>query len=108
MDHLSPVVFSLTVLAIWSILCRVNHMSKRTKGIIFYQHAALACGLFAALVVPYAYALHSVVIGVVLFLLLGSSRWKDGTPPGTSNPPNPPPIPLNPGDYRRVWGRGSK
>lgn len=69
--------------ALWSLLCRINHMKYgRTKLLVFVQHASLALALFAGLVFPPEIATPSIVAGVLVFLLMGSSRWRHGPPPG--------------------------
>lgn len=78
---------ALIVAALWAVLCRINHMQYGvTRDSVFVQHAALAAGLFSALVLPAEYALPALAAGVFVFLLMGASRWKHGAPQGISKP----------------------
>lgn len=78
---------ALIIAALWSVLCRINHMQYRvTLDSVFLQHAALGLGLFSALVLPANYALMCLAAGVLVFLLSGAARWKDGAPEGITKP----------------------
>lgn len=84
MNAETSLIAVLTISAIWSIICRVRYMDpKRTRRAVFIQHAALALGLFGALLLPSPHSKLGLVAGVFIFLLLGSSRWKHGAPKGT-------------------------
>lgn len=75
------------IAAIWSVLCRINLMKHgHTKPAVFWQHAALAMGLACGLLLPLAYAKAAMALGVLVFLLAGSSRWRYGAPHGVSKP----------------------
>lgn len=73
--------------SIWAIICRVRYMDpKRTRSVVFIQHAALAMGLFCALMLPSPHSKLGLVTGVFVFLVLGANRWRHGAPPGTEKP----------------------
>lgn len=77
-------------LVLWSIVCRVNAMSKLTMDRVFLQHLALAVGVFTALFVPMEWAVVSVLAGMAFFLGVDAARWRHGAPPETTKP-----TPLN-------------
>lgn len=79
--------FMLTA-AIWSVLCRIHKMDPGvTHPLVFLQHAVLGLGLFAALMAPPPWGKAGLVMGVLLFLLASSKRWKLGAPAGTERTP---------------------
>ena len=72
------------VAVLWSILCRVNLLQRGvTEPIVFWQHMILASGVLSALLLPPPWGRLMLVLGVLLYLLAGSSRWRTGAPPGT-------------------------
>lgn len=73
--------------AIWSVICRVNHMQfGRTRLLVFFQHAALALGLLGGLILTEPWARASMALGVFLFLVMGSGRWRHGAPADITKP----------------------
>jgi hypothetical protein len=89
MELLTVGILGLAGAGLFSVVCRINYMTKRTKDMVFFQHFALGLGLFGVLVLPQAYSTLSLLIGVLLFLLMGTPRWRNGAPPGTVEPPEP-------------------
>ena len=91
---------ALIIAALWAVLCRINHMQHRvTKDSVFLQHAALAAGLFSALILPVEYALLALASGVTVFLVMGASRWKNGAPQGICKP-----RPIEPIQFHQISG----
>lgn len=88
MSTAAAIALGLLTAAMWAILCRVNQMQRSvTRGIVFWQHAALGLGLICGLVLPAEWARVALAAGVLLFLLGSSARWKDGAPAGTEKEP---------------------
>jgi hypothetical protein len=77
-------------------------MNKDTSNIVFYQHFALALGLFASLWF-HEYAIHMLSGGVLVFLVMGASRWFHGAPPGIQRPPRV----LSQREMLKARGRGA-
>jgi len=95
-------------MAIWAVLCRIAFMvSGRTRGVVVFQHAVLALSLFVAGMTALdwrllrAYGAEGWVVdlmaqprigvavlsvGVMVYLLAGSARWRHGAPEGTLKP----------------------
>lgn len=80
----AALTLALTLAAVWSVLCRINHMRPGvTRGAVFVQHAALALGLFADLLLQADWGRAALAAGVLIYLLLGAGRWRDGPPSET-------------------------
>lgn len=91
----SPALF-LALIAMgvaYAVICRLRHMDNRTWWVIRVQHCALATGAIFSSVVPEEWSGVSLGAGLVIFLALGSPRWRDGVP---GNSPTPPPPVRNP------------
>ena len=89
----SPALF-LALIAIgvaYAVICRLRHMDNRTWWVIRVQHCALATGAIFSAVVPSDWSGVSLGAGLVIFLALGSPRWRYGVPGSKATPP-PPPI----------------
>ena|SRR6185436_5715856 len=88
--HVSELYMLTNVLilaAIWSVICRVNAMQfGRSRGIVIFQHAALALGLLGGLILPGDWARAVMAAGIFLFLALGSGRWRHGAPADITKP----------------------
>lgn len=81
----------LCLVACFMIACRIDKMVRGvTLAMVFYQHAALAAGLFGSFLLTFtrhaAWSTASVVAGVVVFLALSVQRWRHGAPEGTTRP----------------------
>lgn len=75
-----PLVLSTLV----ALVCRIGHMQLGvTKMSIFLQHGALAVAVFSCIFLPPQSALTLVLLGLVLFLAIGSPRWRRGAPKDT-------------------------
>ncbi len=67
-----------------SIVCRVIHMHPGvTTTHVFVQHFVIGVGMLGLLVLPTPYGGLSAALGVFIYLLMGSGRWRFGAPPGT-------------------------
>ncbi len=86
MDKLMLLHVGLAIAGMFSIVCRLQGMSRDTLPTVRWQHALLFAGLLWSIVVPREFAALPVLGGVVAALLLGAERWKDGPPAGTSRP----------------------
>ena len=81
----------LSLIACFMIACRIDKMVRGvTLSAVFYQHAALAAGLFGSFLLTFTrhadWSTASVVAGVVVFLTLSVQRWRHGAPEGTTRP----------------------
>lgn len=81
----------LCLVACFMIACRIDKMVRGvTLSLVFYQHAALAAGLFGSFLLTFTrhaeWATASTVTGVVVFLGLSLQRWRHGAPEGTTRP----------------------
>lgn len=96
----------LVVSSLWSLICRIRHMAPgTTRPAVVTQHAALALALFASLLLPPAWSKLALATGVLLFLLLGSRRWRDAAPVGTEKPcAHAEPMQVEPRHWDRVVG----
>ena len=73
----------LGLVALWSVLCRVNHMQRGvTDPVVFWQHFALGLGVAGLLVLPPPWGRLALVAGLMAFLLAGGYRWRHGAPEG--------------------------
>jgi hypothetical protein len=72
----SPALFLVVIAACiaYAVICRLRYMDHSTWWVIF------------SVVVPEEWAGVSLGAGLVIFLALGSPRWRDGVP-GKSPPP---------------------
>lgn len=79
---------------VFSMMCRINWMSKNTRPGVFYQHLILAVALFAVPIVMILarvshdpngteYALLLLSAAVVAYIMIGAQRWRHGAPEGT-------------------------
>lgn len=112
MDIMTALQLGLAAAGIWSLLCRISQMQPdRTRGAVFLQHGALAVGMALAgastidtywlrsigagnwlielLAVPH-FGTTALMGAVVVYLLMGAPRWRDGAPAGTNKPSEPP------------------
>lgn len=86
-SELQMITSMLIVATIWSVICRVNHMMfGRTRGIVFWQHTALALGMLGGLLLSDTWGRACMAAGVFLFLALGSGRWRHGAPADITKP----------------------
>jgi len=84
----NTVLLALSVAVFWAVLCRVNQMKLGiTRPAVFLQHALLGMGAAGVILLPAPYDKVSILLGVLVFLAVGSVRWKDGAPPGINKPP---------------------
>lgn len=67
----------------WAVLCRASHMSHLTLPRIRWQHGLLNAAAVLSLIVPGDWRAPVIAGGVLVFLVLGSARWRDGAPAGT-------------------------
>lgn len=80
---------ALSVAVFWTVLCRVRLMKPGvTRPAVFFQHALLGMGAIGVILLPAPYDKVSILLGVFVFLAVGSVRWKDGAPPGINKPPS--------------------
>lgn len=84
----SPALFLVVIAACiaYAVICRLRYMDRNTWWVIRGQHCLLAAGAIFSVVVPEEWAGVSLGAGLVIFLALGSPRWRDGVP-GKSPPP---------------------
>lgn len=83
---------------LWSVLCRINQMQVGvTMPVVFWQHASLGMGLFAALLVPAPWAKMVLAGSIAAYLIAGASRWRYAAPPGTETQPGD----LGPAEFTR-------
>ena len=70
-----------------AMACRVAKMSPETREMVAWQHIQMGMGFAAAPVVWYfadaAWALLMLSASMVVYVLMGASRWRDGAPAGT-------------------------
>ena len=69
-----------TLVALFSLICRLNAMSRATPRLIAWQHEQLACALVMSLVLPPGIGNAVAVIGIATYLLMGAARWRHGPP----------------------------
>lgn len=71
-------------LAAWGCICRLNAMHPRmVSSSVRVQYTALcsACvSIGLSWLIPWGIGALIAVIGVLVFLLLGSARWRNGVP----------------------------
>lgn len=86
----TEVLTAIMLLAgLWSVLCRINQMQAGvTMPVVFWQHATLGMGLFAALLVPAPWAKMVLAVSIAAYLIAGASRWRYAAPPGTETQPD--------------------
>lgn len=101
---LGIVVFVLCAAGVVAMMCRVAKMSRETRESVAWQHVQLAMGFASAPVVWYLggqhgaeWALLTLAASMVLYVLLGANRWRDGAPAGTRKDdhgtfPHPPSV----------------
>lgn len=92
-ETIAQIVTGLVVAGIcWSVVCRVIQMHPGvTTTHVFVQHATLGIGMLGGAVLPHPWGALSMALGVFVFLLMGSGRWRFGAPDGTLiNPPTKP------------------
>lgn len=83
------VLLALSFAVFWAVICRVNHMKTGvTRPAVFIQHALLGMGAVGVILFPAPFDKISILLGVLVFLAVGSVRWKDGAPPGINKPPS--------------------
>ena len=74
----------LLLVALWSVLCRVNQMQKGvTDPAVFCAHLVIGLGLAGGLFLPGAAGKFAMALGVAVYLLAGAWRWRYAAPPGT-------------------------
>ncbi len=77
----------LCAVGVVAMMCRVAKMSKETRETVAWQHIQMGMGFAATPVVWYfadaAWALLMLAASVVVYVLMGTSRWRDGAPAGT-------------------------
>ena len=79
--NLATLACGLAVL--WSCLCRVNQLQAGvTRPAVFWQHAALAAGVGAALLLPAHWGRLALLGGLLVFMAAGAWRWRRGAPDG--------------------------
>ena len=70
-----------------AMACRVAKMSLHTREMVAWQHIQMGMGFAATPVVWYfadaAWALLMLAASMVVYVLMGTSRWRDGAPAGT-------------------------
>jgi hypothetical protein len=84
-------IFVLCFAGFWAMMCRINQMSRHTLDAVAWQHIQLATGFAATPVAWYLggpvegqmWALLTILVSVVAYVLIGSVRWRDGAPIGT-------------------------
>lgn len=79
-EVVSWVRLGATLVAIFSLFCRLNAMSRTTPRLIAWQHEQLACALVMSLVLPPAVGNAVASLGVAAYLLMGAARWRHGPP----------------------------
>ncbi len=76
----------LCAVGVVAMMCRVAKMSKETRETVAWQHIQMGMGFAATPVVWYfadaAWALLMLAASVVIYVLMGTSRWRDGAPAG--------------------------
>lgn len=72
----------LSLMIVYSVMCRVRHFDERTVWYVKAQHAAIAIGALLAVVVPMEWSAACVAAGIALFLLFGTPRWGHNPPEG--------------------------
>jgi hypothetical protein len=94
----------LTLIACFMLLCRIDKMKRgTTKPIVFLQHAAMAMGMFASVVLDFTvyedYSNAAMALGVIIFFALSVKRWAHGAPEDTTKP-----MLLEPVEWNHVSG----
>jgi len=88
----------------WAVICRARHMSGNTLALVRLQHGLLNAFALLSLVVPFDWAPAMLGAGALVFLALGSHRWRYKAPAGTKTMEPPP----RPGVDRQPWAGGAK
>lgn len=93
---LSALTVSALLGAFWAVACRLYLMHPtETRPAVAAAHFALGVGVASALFLPGKWGDAGLAMGVLMFLLAGSHRWRDGAPEGTRRPQS---LPCTPAD----------
>lgn len=93
MTLLNALSAGLALPACYMLACRIEKMRPGvTQPAIFWQHAALAMGLFTSFLLTFSerwndLALAPTTIGVIAFLGVSTKRWARGAPEDTATKP---------------------
>jgi hypothetical protein len=95
---------ALTLIACFMLLCRIDKMRKgHTKPVVFLQHAAMAFGMFASVILDFTvyedFSNAAMALGVIIFFALSLKRWAHGAPEDTTKP-----MLLDPVEWNHVSG----
>lgn len=78
---------TMNIFCFWAVLCRLNHMTKRTRRQVFLEYFLLGLILLTGFFIPS----NPVIVISLLFLtawfLITAPRWHEGQPPDTLTPP---------------------
>lgn len=77
---------------IWACICRLNHMSARTRLCVRAQHVALLTALTVSgfstplFLQPVTYGQLATSLVILTGFLITTKRWRHGAPEGTTRP----------------------
>ncbi len=86
LDSSALLTFAVTAAAIGILICRLAKMSAYTLRAVRYQHASLCGCLFFSLVVPADWQGATTGLGIVVYFMFSTHRWRVTAPGATTGP----------------------
>lgn len=81
-DILLTIQAVVTVMAMFSIVCRAAKMTRETPTAVRMQHLVMFAGLAFSLVLPALAGKTALALSVLAWLSLSAQRWRHGVPEG--------------------------